>query len=228
MIRKSERPCNFTDRQIAQLKQIHSRLRTLNRNAICELRRISRTVLNQTQYREAGESFGTLAIRMISLLRVHQEILSAGHKQEPQLIQVLPVTCCNKCSENGAVRTKDEEETGEAASREVLNQDPACQQEIEALLELVFRIDESVSRTYRRAPPRAFFLGLKNLTGGVLRQQRQFRETAITQGPRIEVLEMFDTCDSCGAAIKNDENQINTDKDLRSEGLNYDQKEIVP
>jgi hypothetical protein len=224
MIRKSERAFNFTDRQVAHLKQIRRSLRTLNHQATCELRRIRRTVLNHTGYREAGESLGTLAIRMISLLRVRQEVLSAGHKQEPQLNQVVIDTCCNKCSENDAVRTKDEEETGEAASREVLNQDPACQQEIEALLELAFRTDEYVSRTYRRAPPRAFFLGLQSLTGGVLRQQRQFRQTAITQGPRIEVLEMFDTCNTCGAAIKDNENEISTDKDLRGDYFNQDQK----
>jgi hypothetical protein len=227
MIRKSERPFNFTDSQIEQLKRIYRGLRKLYRQATCDLQRISRTVLNQTQYREAGKSLGTLAIRMISLLRVRQEILLAGQKQEPQLIQLVIDASCAECSENDTVRINDDEETGEAASREVLNQDPECQKEIEALLELVFRIDESVSCTSRRAPPRAFFLGLKSLTGGLLRQQKHFRETAITQGPRIKVMEMFDTCNSCGAAIKNDENQINTDKDLRSEGLNYDQKEIV-
>jgi hypothetical protein len=45
MIRKSERPFNFTDRQIAHLKHIHPRLRTLNRYAICELRRIGWAIL---------------------------------------------------------------------------------------------------------------------------------------------------------------------------------------
>ena len=171
MIRKSERPFNFTDRQIAQLKQIHPRLRTLNRNAIGELRRIGWTTSTDGQYRKIGKSLETLSIRIKHFLRARQEILSAGQNQQPQLIEVVVSSFCDQCD---GLRARGSDDNGEAASREALQQDPACHEELEILLDLLLKTDEDVTRRSRRAPPPQFFLGLKSLTQAVQRQQRAF------------------------------------------------------
>ena len=68
MIHKSERPFNFTDRQIAQLKKIHAGLRTLNRTARFELRRIGCNTSTDGQYRKIGKSLETLSIRIKNFL----------------------------------------------------------------------------------------------------------------------------------------------------------------
>jgi hypothetical protein len=214
MIRKSERPFNFTDRQIAQLKQIHPRLRTLNRNAICELRRIGWTTLTDAQYRDIGKSLETLSIRINNFLRARQGILSAGQNQQPQLIEIVIGSICDKCD---GLRARDGDDNGEAASREALQQDPAYQEELEILLDLLLKTDEDVTRRSRRAPPRPFFLGLKSMTEAVQRQQRHFRMTTIAQRPSIKVLEMpNDVCDRCGEPTKDVEWENSPDTDLQS------------
>ena len=104
MIRKSERPFNFSDEQIAHLKHIHPRLRTLNRYAICELRRIGWAILTDAQYRDSGKFLGTLSIRMNTLVRARDGILSAGQNQQPQLIEI--VINSREGSDRGAGKTK--------------------------------------------------------------------------------------------------------------------------
>ena len=118
MIRKNQRPFNFTAPQIARLQQIYRRLRAVNREAICELRRIGCEILSDNQYRRAGKDLRALAIRMDSLMGDRREILAAGQKQRPQIFNLVLTTSCQKCSENGRVPTHNDDENGERASRE--------------------------------------------------------------------------------------------------------------
>ena len=100
MPRKNQRPCNFTDWQAQQLKRNNQSLRKLNRAARCELRVIGRMDLTHRQYRKAGESFGSIATRMIGALRFHHAIVKAGPEQQPLRIVVSFVTPCVDGSEN--------------------------------------------------------------------------------------------------------------------------------
>jgi len=137
MIRKNERQFNFTDWQVQQLRRNNYSLRNLNRAALGRLRRIGYTALTDTEYREAGDSFATIATRMMSALRVRRQILIAGREQTPLRIQVTIGAMCEPCSKN-RIPTKPDD--NESASREALEQDPAHQSEIESLLELALRI----------------------------------------------------------------------------------------
>ncbi len=107
MIRKDQRPFNFTDWHVQQLTRSTRSLRRINRAALCELRRIEGTDLTHTQYREAGESVGIMAIRMTLLLRLRQEILVAGREQQQQLIQLIFSSYCENCTESRSLRKPD-------------------------------------------------------------------------------------------------------------------------
>ena len=214
MIRKNQRPFNFTDRQIARLQQIYCRLRTVNREANCQLRRIGCEILSDVQYRRAGKDLRALAIRMDSLVGYRQEILAAGRRQQPSLIELVITTSCQKCSENGRVPTYNDDENRERAAREALKQGPECQKQLDDLLALALRIDESQSCKFRCDPPVTFFAALKRLTGAGQRQYRCLQDTVPKSAARIEVLHQFEKCNSCGEVITDDDNQINTDQDL--------------
>lgn len=136
MIRKRERPFNFTDRQIAQLKKIYAGLRTLNRKARFELRRIGWSTLNDAQYRDTGKSLEALSMRINNFLRTLEGILSAGQNQQPQLFEIVIGSRCDRCA---GLRARDGDDNGEAASREALQQDPACQEELEIWLDLLLK-----------------------------------------------------------------------------------------
>jgi hypothetical protein len=205
MIRKNQRPFDFTDRQILQLKRSNRSLRKLNRDALGELQRVGGRALTRTQCREAGESLGILAIRMITMVRILQETLVAGRENEVQLIQVIFSLYCENCSKNGPLERPDDDE---AASREALKQDPAWQTEIDSLLNLAQRIEQRVSARCksRGRSPSTFSRGISRLTSALLRQQRHLRNTTLKHGPEIEVLELdSDTCVDCQTPIKDDD-----------------------
>ena len=98
-----------------------------------------------------------------------------------------------------------------------MQQDPACHEELEILLDLLLKTDEDVTHKSRRAPPRQFFLGLKSLTQAVQRQQRDFRKTTIAQGSEIKLSEILDDiCTRCGEPTNNVEREDSPDTDLRA------------
>ena len=107
MIRKDQRPFCFTDWQGQQLKRIDHSLRRLNRDALDELREIGRTTLTHSQYQKEARRIATIAIRMTSALRVHEEILASGREQEPETIEFRLVPNCENCEENGRPEKPD-------------------------------------------------------------------------------------------------------------------------
>jgi hypothetical protein len=196
MIRKNQRPLNFTDSQVQQLGRNKHSLRKLNRVALGALRRIRSTALTNRQYRDAGDSFSRMADQMMSALRVRRELIAAGRERLPDRIELIFGGMCDACWEN-KLRTKRDDH--EPNSREALKQDPAHLAELEFLLELALRVQARVSVRCEpgHAPPRAFFSGIRRLILAVLRQQRELRETAPKHEPEIKVLECPSHCINC-------------------------------
>jgi hypothetical protein len=201
MLRTNQRPFYFTDTQVQQLKRTNDTVRKLNRIARGELRRIGQLGVTPRQHREAGESLGTIATRMTSVLQFRQGILTAGRQQQPLRIVVRVGMLCHHCSERGQLPVRDDDET----TREALKQDPAHQSEITSLLELTSRIEELVSTrsTLRGAPLNAFFRQVSRFRRAVLKQQRDFQATALRQTTEIEIEVQdedqigLDICDEC-------------------------------
>jgi hypothetical protein len=185
MPRKNQRPFNFTDWQVQQLKRTNQSLRKLNRAARCELRVIGRIDLTHRQYRKAGESFGSIATRMIGALRFHHAIVKAGPEQQPLRFVVRFVTPCVDGSESRQITRHDDDEI----KREALKQDPAHRAEIESLLELTNSIEDLASRRsmLRGAPLNAFFLGINRFRLALLEQQQHLLATVPQLMPQIEI-----------------------------------------
>jgi hypothetical protein len=202
MLRKNHRPFSLTNWQGQQLKRISHSLRELNRAARRELRRIRYTGLTRTQYREVSDSVGTIATRMSSALRFHDEILKAEQEQEPLRIMVHFVTPCVHHFHHSESRqltgNADDEAECEALKR------AAHQAEIEPLLELTNSIEDLVSRRsmLRGAPLNAFFRAINRLKLAVLQQQQHLLATAPQLIPLFElhVADGPDICTDCLAS----------------------------
>jgi hypothetical protein len=207
MLSKNQRPVYFTDGQLQQLRRNTDSLRKLNRVALGALRRIGYTVVTDSEYRDAGDSFSMVASRMGTLLRVRRELLAAGREQLPQRIEVIFGGKCDACWENGPFRKLDDPA---ADPREALEPDPAHLSETEALLDLAMRTEGRVSvrRESRRAPLRAFFLGISRLTWAVLRQQRELREAAFKHVPETKVARS-DNCADCHKPMETEDEEDN-------------------
>ena len=63
---KSDKPSFFTELQLQRLKRTTHNLRKLNRDSLRALQRLKHPGLTNTKYREAGNSFEILALRVIS------------------------------------------------------------------------------------------------------------------------------------------------------------------
>ncbi len=185
MPRKNQRPFNFTDWQVQQLKRTNKSLRKLNRAARHELRLIGRMDLTQRQYREAGDLLGTIAKRMIGELRFHHAIVEAEPEQQPLRIVVRFVTPCVHRSESTQLTGHDDDE----AAREAVKQAQAHQAEIESLLELTNSIEDLVSRRsmLRGMPLNAFFLKINRFRLAVLEQQQHLLATVPQLMPPVEI-----------------------------------------
>ena len=199
MLRKKKRPLSFTSRQVQQLKRVKRTLRKLNREARRELRRIKYTDLTRTRYREAGDSFGTIATRMIGALRFQHEILKAEQERKPLRLMVRFVTPCV----HHVHRSESRQLTGhdDEAQREALKPDPAHQAELIPLLELTNSIEDLVSRRsmLRGVPLNAFFRGINRFRSAVLEQQQHLLATApqLTPPFELQVDERPDVCPDC-------------------------------
>ena len=205
MLRKNQRPISLSSWQVRQLKRISHALRKLNRNARCELRRIGYTDLTRTQYREAGDLFGTIARRMISPLRFHYEVLKAEPEPQTHRLMLRFVTPCVhnvKRSESRQITRLDDNET----ERQGMRHDPAHQAEIEALLELTNSIEDRVSKRamLRGVPLNAFFLGINRFRSAVLEQQQYLLAIAPQSIPLVE-LQVADGPDICIDCLKSNE-----------------------
>jgi len=187
-----EPPLNLTDWQILQLKRTNSSLRSLNRQVFHELQGIRRNGLSRGQYRDAGQFFQTMAIRMMSDMRVHEAIVAAGRKQGVGLCKLIIGRNC-ECSAKVPADNK-------TVSNGALKVDPGYHEEVDSLLELLLRTDECEPEycRSRRLPPGCFFVGLDRIISAVLRQQRHLQSQSSKQAPAIEVIEM-DHCIGCGS-----------------------------
>jgi hypothetical protein len=202
MLRKKQRPFSLTSWQVQQLKRISHRLRKLNRAARRELRRIGYTGLTRTQYREAGDLFGTIATRMISALRFRHEILKAEQPQQTHRLNVHFVTPCVHHVHRSESRQRTGHDDGEA-QREALKVDPAHQAEIISLLELTNSLEDFVSRRsmLRGVPLNEFFRGINRFRFAVLQQQQHLLATAPQLIPLVE-LQVADGPDICTDCLK--------------------------
>jgi len=210
MVRKNQRPLSLTSREVQQLKRISRSLRKLNRAARRELRRIRYTDLTRTQYRKAGDLFGTIATVMIGAPRFHHEVLKAEREQQTHRIVVHFVTPCIyhvHRSESRQLTGHDDE-----PKREALKRDPAHQAEIESLLKLTNSIEELVLRRsmLRGVPLNAFFRGINRFRLAMLQQQQHLLDTAPQLIPLVE-LQFADGPDICTDCLKSKEIDITMD-----------------
>ena len=184
MLRKNQRPFNFTTGQVHQLKQIDHGFRQFNRIARAHLRRIKHLDLNPRQYYEAGESLEMVTTRMTSSLRFRQEIVRVGQQQQPLLIVMHFCMLCDCCSERRRLTERDEDETG----REALKPDPAHLAEIDSLLVLTSQIEELVSTrsTLRRASLNTFLRQISCFRLAVLKQRRHYQATTLPGTIQVE------------------------------------------
>lgn len=196
MIGKNQRPLNFTDSQVQQLKWTNDTLRKLNRAGLVALGRIGHKALTDTEYGNAGYSFAMMGDRMMSALRVRRELIAAGRERLPDRIELRFGGLCGACRENKLPAKRDDHEED---SRKALELNPEHLQKLEFLLELALRTEARVSVRCESGQdaPKAFFSGIGRLIFAVLRQQRELRETAPKHQPEIAVLMRSSHCRNC-------------------------------
>ena len=187
----NELPLNLTDWQILQLKRTNSSLRSLNRQVFHELQRICRNDLSRAQYRDAGQFFQTMAIRMISAMRVREKIVAAGHKQGLELYKIIIGPSC-ECSAKATADHKSVSNRALKVIRYTTKKSTLCWNWSCAPADLQPEHCRS-----RRLPPECFFVGLDRITSAVLRQQRHL-QTQSSASAAIEVIEIGH-CIRCGS-----------------------------
>lgn len=215
ILRKNQRPLSLTSREVQQLKRISHSLRKLNRAAHRELRRITYTDLTRTQYREAGEFCGTIAIIIIGALRFHHEYLKAEREQQTLRMVVHFVTPCiyHHHPESRQLTEHDNERKCGALKR-----DPAHLAEIESLLKLTNSIEELVLRrsTLRGVPLNTFFRRINHFRLAMLQQQQHLLDTTPQLIPLVELqfADRPDVCTDCltskevEGTIEDDDRQV--------------------
>ena len=201
MLRRNQRPLSLTERQSQQLKDTNASLRKLNRASLRQLQRVGYSDLTDTQYSEAGNSLGIVAIRMNSVPRFREQIMTYAREQEPGLFQLVLGGYCKSCQNKPYPLTGP---NSHQAEQECLRQDPAWQTEIDCLLEVVHRTEERVfGRCMSRGTlPKSFFTALARLTSTLLRQRRDMQKMAPEQGRGIEIRQNFETCVVCGRSVE--------------------------
>ena len=201
----------FSEQQVQRLKYTNETLRKLNCSARSQLQHVRDSYLTKKQYREAGDSFEILALRINSVVQFRDGIITAA-RAEPEVIRVVFGTICDSCD--------DPLDEPQDDVPEVLKLDVGQLAEIDALVELAHRTEERVSARCmsRRTLPKAFFTGLCRLTRALLRQRRHLQVTAPEERTRIEVREEWGgKCGQCGKPLPDDDsNQLTTDRAMRA------------
>jgi hypothetical protein len=182
----------FSERQTEQLKNTNVILNRVNLTAHSALRRVRWSNLTQNQYREEGLAFGTIANRLLSVLKFRQEILRVARRKKPDLIELEHYRICGDCDPPPR-KTENDRSTVPAP-------DPGDLLVLDNLVESCFEMSERV--WCRVVPPRilpvAFFAGLKRLTDALLKERRHFQDTAPNPpSPTIEVVMGDDICGVC-------------------------------
>lgn len=192
MLSKKDRPFFFTDQQMEQLKSTNGTLLRLNRDVRRELRRIGRSNISDKKYRVAGLLLGNLAMRMISVVQLREDVLDSGRAQEPAGVDLVIDVVCIDCVISG----KDRQETSRN-SDQVPEADPAHLPELESLIETAQKIgDQAWSRP--RILPNACITGLKRLTNALRKQRRHLHDIApAPPSMKVELILKFETCSVC-------------------------------
>jgi hypothetical protein len=181
--RKKYIPKYFNDRQLAQLKDTAIRLRKLNRNALSLLQRITFWRLSDKQLIDTRKSLEVTVTLMSSTLRRRQQLVTIGRGQEPSLVEF--IFCSMDPDEDDPL---DDEP---ADIPEPLRPDPAWDDELESLLEIVHKAEGVIEADPRRGSAKELTV-LARLTTLVLQQQRHLQELAPEKKPQIEVRHEFD------------------------------------
>jgi len=199
---RTRRRSIFSAQELRQLTYTKETLRTLNRSALSQLEHVRDSYLSKKQYRDAADSFETLAIRMNSVLQFRDELTTGGRAQAPEVVYLIIGTICPDCVE------PLEEPPNEGS--EFLKLDRTQLAEIDCVLELAHRTTERVSArcTLRGTLPKTFFTGLGRLIRALIRQRRHLQDTAPEQGTRIDVREEWGgKCGQCGKPLPDDDSK---------------------
>jgi len=193
---RTRRRSIFSAQELRQLTYTKETLRTLNRSALSQLEHVRDSYLSKKQYRDAADSFETLAIRMNSVLQFRDELTTGGRAQAPEVVYLIIGTICPDCVE------PLEEPPNEGS--EFLKLDRTQLAEIDCLLELAYHTEQRVLArcTWPGTLLKAFITGLSRLTRALLRQRRHLQDTAPDQGTRIEVqVKRGGECGRCGKRL---------------------------
>jgi len=211
MLAKSNKPYSFTELQARQFKRTTHSLRKLNRDSLCELHRLQHPGLTNTKYRAAGNSFEILAPQVMFLLRFREAILHSAREKRGDLIVLTFVVICNDCRLDKRPSATDDEPMDH--SREVLEQDPAHQADVDTLLVLAQETGERLSsRSMSPTARKVVMTGLKRLMDALLKQRRHLQDTLDSPEGLIEVRKDGDDCYVChkprGSQNLDDEQQV--------------------
>src|SRR5207253_8319828 len=94
---RTRRRSIFSAQEWRQLTYTKETLRTLNRSALSQLEHVRDSYLSKKQYRDAADSFETLAIRMNSVLQFRDELTTGGRAQAPEVVYLIIGTRCKGC-----------------------------------------------------------------------------------------------------------------------------------
>lgn len=75
----------FSELQSNLAQHVDANLTELNRKAIRELQRLGHPGLSNGVYNESGDLLGVLSIRMLSALRIREDLYVAGREQKPDV-----------------------------------------------------------------------------------------------------------------------------------------------
>ena len=173
----------FSERQLAQLRETAIRLRQLNRNALSLLQHITFWRLSDKQLIDTRKSLEMTVTLMSSALRRRQQLVTTGRGQEPSLMEV---TFCSMDPDED-----DPLDDEPADIPEPLRPDPAWDDELDSLLEIVHKAEGVIEGDPRRGSAKELAV-LARLTNLVLQQQRHLQELAPEKKPQIEVRNEFD------------------------------------
>jgi hypothetical protein len=166
----------------------------LNSAIRIELQRFRRTNFSNKQYRQAGHSFETFAIRIGGLLQFREEILDASQEKGLDTIELIFSTICNDC-----VAPSHNQEDNPDRSYQVPQPDPAHLLELDDVLELAHTGERVLSRPMTAQPNFSRFVkGLKRLTSALQKERQHYRNTQPNPPvPKIKFVEDLGTCPIC-------------------------------
>jgi hypothetical protein len=154
------------------------------------LRRAKDLVLNIRQWRQVGESLGTVAIRLTFALRCRQEILTAGRRRRYAKIIVRLGTAYDYPDDQPPTPHDEENVVRDEGEDEHFQR----QAEVQALLELANQVEDIVSMysSLRNMALSVFFRQLNRLKIALLKQLKDLEGRLQIPITKIEVVSDWD------------------------------------